>query len=98
MKLNLWLTVGVFLADGGTFFGIMRNEKGPASLPGLEHLRQARWRYAASSSTTASSSVSDFGPRRGPLASAASISLIASVSVIRCTAETSRDSRSSAAS
>jgi len=32
------------------------------------------------------------------LASAASISLIASVSVMRCTAEISRDSRSSAAS
>jgi CarD family transcriptional regulator len=38
------------------------------------------------------------GPRRGPLASAASISLIASVSVTFCTAAISRDSRSSAAS
>ena len=60
--------------------------------------------YAASSSTTVSSSSASpspsagFGPRRGPLARAASISLIASVSVMRCTAEISRESRSSAAS
>jgi hypothetical protein len=53
--------------------------------------------YAASSSTTASSSAS-LGPRRGPLAKAASISLIASVSVMRWTAAISRASRSRAAS
>ena len=60
--------------------------------------------YAASSSTTTSSSSPSpspsvgLGPRRGPFASAASISLIASVSVMRWTAEISRARRSSAAS
>src|SRR5262249_5222542 len=54
--------------------------------------------YAASSSTSASLPPSALGPRRGPLASAASISLIASVSVMRWTAEISRASRSRAAS
>ena len=52
--------------------------------------------YAASSSTTSSSA--GFGPRRGPLASEASISLMASVSVMCCTAAISRESRSRAAS
>ena len=52
---------------------------------------------AASSSRTGSSP-SGALPRRGPLANAASISFTASVSVMRCTAEISRDNRSSAAS
>ena len=74
--------------------------KGPVLRPGLSYpVLIDRKRYAASSSTTASSASSaGFGPRRGPLASAPSISLIASVSVQRCTAEISRDSRSRAAS
>jgi hypothetical protein len=75
-------------------------EKSPASPPGSRLLLRWSSDQAASSSTTASSSSPSggLGPRRGPLASAASISLIASVSVMRCTAEISRESRSSAAS
>jgi hypothetical protein len=60
-------------------------------------LRLAPCGQAASSSRTGSSPSTGL-PRRGPLASAASISLTASVSVTRCTAEISRDSRSRAAS
>src|SRR5262249_34579564 len=59
--------------------------------------RECKVAYAASSSTTPSSWGLG-GPRRGPLASAASISLMASVPVTRCTAAISRESRSSAAS
>ena len=75
-----------------------RKSKGPVLRPGLR-IFDAVKPYAASSATSSSAASSaGFGPRRGPLASAASISLIASVSVQRCTAEISRESRSSAAS
>ena len=53
---------------------------------------------ASSSASAPSASASALGPRRGPLARAASISLTASVSVMRLTAAISRDSRSNAAS
>jgi hypothetical protein len=81
--------------------------KKPGARPGLSCACVRAGAYAASSATTASStsgsasasaSSAGFTPRRGPLASAASISFTASVSVTRCTAAISRDSRSSAAS
>ena len=85
--------------------GVPRGNKKARHSPGFSSSLLGRAAaYAASSSTTVSSSSASpspsagFGPRRGPLARAASISLIASVSVMRCTAEISRESRSSAAS
>src|SRR5262245_61811877 len=69
--------------------------KRPGRWPGLLSSSGSK-RQAALSVTM--SSPSGLGPRRGPLASAASTSLMASVSVTRCTAAISRDSRSRAAS
>ena len=78
----------------------LRQSKKPGVAAGLWHIRSSGKRagYAASSTSSSPSAASGLGPRRGPLASAASISLTASVSVTRCTAEISRDRRSSAAS
>ena len=75
-----------------------RNKKKPGLSAGLLNIFRERSDYAASSSTSGVSSPALAGPRRGPLASAASISFTASVSVMCCTAEISRESRSSAAS
>jgi hypothetical protein len=73
-----------------------RRKKAPSG--GLFKAVDSNLRLQAASSSITASSPSGVLPRRGPLARAASISLIASVSVTRCTAEISRASRSSAAS
>src|SRR5262249_34665461 len=90
------------------FVGVRRQQVQPVATPkqrapalaGLLKLLRGPCGAQAASSSTPSSGVASsdgFGPRRGPLARAASISLTASVSVTRCTAAISRDSRSSAA-
>src|SRR3954468_18582779 len=89
-----------------------RQAKSPALRPGFCLFGILRAAYAASSATAASpspspslsdslsapASASGLAPRRGLLASWASISFTASVSVTCCTTAISRDSRSSAAS
>jgi hypothetical protein len=80
------------------FAAMPAQSKSPADGPGSGFCARKRLRLQAASSSSAGSSPSAALPRRGPLASAASISLTASVSVMRWTAEISRDSRSRAAS